>query len=133
MNLKDWLAMSRDEQRAYWDSLSQEEQEEQKRAVAGYAGHSFAFYPKDRTSPAGPDKICCPPGMTDVRNWLSAQIPEEKMAAKDYREQAAILDSLGIEDLPAALNKMAAEEYSHYLSNIAMVSILDQMCDCEQE
>lgn len=108
MDLREWEKKTPEEQAAYLDN------------------------PQTKSLP---DVTCCDVEITQLKTWLEGVIAEEQDAAAHYREAANVLkkfspDVIGIETVKV-FEKMASEEYSHYLNNKAIVDALNGICRCE--
>lgn len=110
MDLKEWKKKTPDEQVAYFKALNKPESQSH-------------------------EVLCCDVEINQVKAWLEGVIAEEHDAAAHYREAADVLkkfspDVIGIETVKI-FEKMASEEYSHFLNNKAIVDTLNNICRCK--
>ena len=126
MNLKDWQAMSSEEQTEWWDRASEEERS------------SWATWaPLSGASPPTRYTLCC-----QARDTLIKQLNDEVNGVLFYSQMAGELGILGETTLQStsgilaqsdALNHIADDEFRHYLELRGIIEILTEQCSCSRE
>lgn len=126
MNLKDWEAMSPEEQEAYWEQATSAE----KKDMFLQASKECARPVPPAPGFGGPEREsdCC-----EIRNSLIEHLGDEELGVKYYSHKAKDLDIVKGNRIGAELYSIAADEFEHYLKLRGIIEILTEECGCPRQ
>jgi len=126
MNLKEWQAMTPEEQQAYWEKASQEERQRLKEMEDKVTYLSWELDNEPTFQPKS--NHCC-----HIRDIFIKQLKDEEEGVVFYSNMAGELGIIGEDGLSEVVSHIADVEFDHYLKLRGIIDILTENCNCERK
>lgn len=120
MNLKEWYAMSPEEQREYWEKASGRE----RRELWGHAAGSGIEFVKAFEAPT----MSCSAALRSLKGALDKQVDDEKNAGGDYRKIGELAADAGLPAEAMIFEALAVQEQTHRTILEAIIHDIDEVC-----
>ena len=136
MNLKDWNAMSGEEQRQYWEKATLGQRHEL--IDSGMAPEDFAYLSAKANNPGIVfEQISPAPKTTEIRSccesaaWLMEQVEDEIKANQGYQLASEFTEGYPLAD--EIIHQIALDEARHRFLVEGLAKELSKWCKCGED